>query len=90
MTYSRPITDLLHVAEISDFCHEKREPVFLTKNGHRDLVIMSVETYEDLLETPETDIAITEAEAEYQTDEKSYDARDVLLSLKRKYFEVEV
>ncbi len=43
----RPSTDLRnHYNEISEFCHEYTEPVFITKNGKGDLVVMSMETYE--------------------------------------------
>lgn len=34
--------------EISSFCHESREPVYITKNGQGDLAVMSIETYEAL------------------------------------------
>ncbi len=34
--------------EISTFCHESREPIFITKNGQGDLAVMSIETYEML------------------------------------------
>ena len=34
--------------EISTFCHEAREPVFITKNGRGDLAVMSIESYEML------------------------------------------
>ena len=34
--------------EISSLCHESREPIFITKNGHGDLAVMSIETYEML------------------------------------------
>ena len=34
--------------EISTFCHENREPVFITKNGQGDLAVMSIEMYEAL------------------------------------------
>ncbi len=34
--------------EISKFCNESREPVFITKNGQGDLAVMSIETYEML------------------------------------------
>ncbi len=34
--------------EISTFCHESREPVFITKNGQGDLAVMSIEYYEML------------------------------------------
>ncbi|MDO9536487.1 MAG: type II toxin-antitoxin system Phd/YefM family antitoxin [Bacillota bacterium] len=43
----RPISDLRNNAnDISEFCHKSREPVFITKNGVGDMVVMSVETYE--------------------------------------------
>lgn len=34
--------------EISAFCHESREPIFITKNGQGDLAVMSIEAYEML------------------------------------------
>ena len=46
MPQIRPITDLRNTTEISELCHAKREPIFITKNGYGDLVIMSMETYE--------------------------------------------
>ena len=43
----RPISDLRNNAnDISEFCHTSREPVFITKNGVGDMVVMSVEEYE--------------------------------------------
>lgn len=45
----RPISDLRnHVNEISDFCRRTGEPVYLTRNGICDMVIMSIEAYERL------------------------------------------
>ena len=42
-------TDLRNnYTEISKFCHESREPVFITKNGQGDLAVMSIEAYEML------------------------------------------
>lgn len=34
--------------EISSYCHKHDEPVFITRNEKRDLVVMSMETYEEL------------------------------------------
>ena len=48
MPQIRPITDLRNTNEISEICHARREPVFITKNGYGDLVIMSMETYEEM------------------------------------------
>ena len=45
----RSSTDLRNnYNEISSFCHEKREPVFITKNGQGDLAVMSIEIFEQL------------------------------------------
>jgi PHD/YefM family antitoxin component YafN of YafNO toxin-antitoxin module len=35
-------------ADISNFCHKYREPIFITKNGEGDLAVMSIETYEEI------------------------------------------
>lgn len=35
--------------EISSFCHEYAEPVFITRNGKGDLAVMSIEAYEDMV-----------------------------------------
>ena len=86
MPQIRPITDLRNTTEISDLCHARREPVFITKNGYGDLVVMSIETYEAMLETAVVDAAIAEAEAEFERDGQLYDAKDALASLRRKHF----
>jgi len=86
MPQIRPITDLRNTTEISDLCHARREPVFITKNGYGDLVVMSIEAYEELMETLAIDRAIAEAEAEYEADGELMDAREVLSSLRRKHF----
>ncbi len=41
-----PIKDLKNTGEISELCHSTDEPVFVTKNGYGDMVIMSMEMYE--------------------------------------------
>ena len=86
MPQIRPITDLRNTTEISELCHAKREPLFITKNGYGDLVVMSIETYEDMIETVRTDAAISEAEREYAADGTLLDAKEVLSSLRRKHF----
>ena len=49
MPIIKPITDLRNTNEISEICHKQQQPVFITKNGYGDLVVMSMETYEELL-----------------------------------------
>lgn len=86
MPQIRPITDLRNTTEISEICHAKQEPVFITKNGYGDLVIMSMETYEAMTETAAVDAAISEAEAEFRQNGQLYDAKEALSSLRRKHF----
>ncbi len=87
MPQIRPITDLRNTNEISDICHAKKEPVFITKNGYGDLVVMSIETYEEMLETAATDTAIAAAEADYAQTGRLHDAQTTLSALRRKRFE---
>lgn len=61
----RPISDLRnHANEISEFCHSRREPVFITKNGVGDLVVMSIELYERQQALLELYEKLAESEAE--------------------------
>ena len=41
-----PIKELKNTSEISDMCHKTDEPIYITKNGYGDMVIMSMESYE--------------------------------------------
>lgn len=47
MPVIRPSADLRNnYNEISKLCHETKQPVFITKNGYNDLVILSNEAFE--------------------------------------------
>lgn len=49
MALIRPCADLRNnYNEISRICHETKEPMYITKNGTNDLVVLSDETYENL------------------------------------------
>ena len=49
MPVIRPCADLRNnYNEISKICHETKEPVYITKNGYNDLVILSNEAYEEV------------------------------------------
>ncbi len=41
-----PIRELRDTTLISELCHNTEEPIFITKNGYGDMVIMSLETFE--------------------------------------------
>lgn len=48
MPIIKPIADLKNYNEFSELCHAQNEPIFLTKNGYGDLVVMSLEMYEEM------------------------------------------
>lgn len=54
MSLIRPCADLRNnYNEISKICHETNEPIFITKNGYNDLVVLSSDAYEDITENNE-------------------------------------
>ncbi len=49
MPHIIPIRDLKNTSNISKMCREAAEPIYITKNGYGDMVIMSVKMYEEKL-----------------------------------------
>ena len=84
MPQIRPITALRDTTEISDLCHSKHEPIFITKNGYGDLVIMSMETYERQLALADVYEKIAVAERQIQVGEL-LDCDDVFAALRAKH-----
>ena len=70
----RPISDLRNNSnEISEFCRSSREPVFITKNGVGDMVVLSVEMYERQQAQLELYAKLAEAEEEIASGVKGTD-----------------
>ena len=61
-----PIRDLRNTSTISELAHKSQEPIFITKNGYSDLVVMSAELYERFARINRIDQAIFEAEREVE------------------------
>lgn len=57
---------------ISDLAHEEAEPIYITKNGEGDLVVMSIEAFEQREETLKMRIKLEAAEASRLSDAPSY------------------
>lgn len=81
-----PIRDLRKTNEISEIAHKNQEPIFITKNGYSDLVLMSTEVYDRLVGINRIDHAIYESEKEMEKGGISYDAAQVFDELEKKYF----
>jgi prevent-host-death family protein len=84
MPQIRPITDLRNTTEISELCHSKTEPIFITKNGYGDLVVMSIETYERQMALAEIYKKLALAEKQIE-DDQLLDGDDVFKKLRSEY-----
>ncbi|MDR3265434.1 MAG: type II toxin-antitoxin system Phd/YefM family antitoxin [Synergistaceae bacterium] len=79
-----PIKDLKNTSEISELCHKLDEPVFITKNGYGDLVIMSMEAYEKTLYLYDLYAKLGQAEREI-AEGRTSDAHESLRALREKH-----
>lgn len=81
-----PIRDLRNTSEISELAHKKQEPIFITKNGYSDLVVMSAELYEKFAQINRIDQAIYEAEKEVENGAELISVDSAIERLKKKYY----
>lgn len=79
-----PIKDLKNTSEISDMCHKADEPIYITKNGYGDMVIMSMEIYESTMRklSMYRDVEISEKQIK---DGQMKDAKTALAGMRTKY-----
>ena len=85
MTQIRPISDLRNRAnEISELCHSENEPVFITRKGKGDMVVMSQAHYERLVNMIELYDKLGEAEALAAAGERGRTHRDVMDRFRKK------
>ena len=79
----RPVSDLRNnFADISRIVHETAKPVFLTKNGYGDMVVLSMEAYENLQLESEVFFKLQEAEREAELTDKRYSSKEVLAAMR--------
>ena len=79
MNAIRPVSDLRNnFADISKTVHETAQPVFLTKNGYGNMVVLSMEAYENLHFESEVYFKLLEAEQEAAYSDKRFSSKEVL------------
>jgi prevent-host-death family protein len=84
MPQIRPVSDLRNnFADISKIVHETSEPVFLTKNGYGDMVVMSFEAYEKLQFESEVYFKLKEAELQAKQTNQRFSHKEVFDSLRK-------
>ena len=80
----RPISDLRNkFSDISKAVHESHEPVYLTKNGRGDMVVMSLEAYEQNLFESEIYLKLKEAEYQAASVKKRYTHNETMTELRK-------
>lgn len=79
-----PIRDLKNTSEISEMCKNATEPIFITKNGYGDMVIMSMEMYEQKMFMIDSYAKLDTAKEQVKQG-KVLDAEKALSDLKKKY-----
>ena len=85
MPIIRPISDLRNnAAEISTLCHEADQPVFITKNGKGDMVVMSQAHFERMDRRLELYMQLAEAESLDAMGEKGVSHRTLMEQLRTK------
>ncbi len=83
MNMIRPVSDLRNnFAEISKTVHKTAQPVFLTKNGYGDMVVLSMEAFENLQFESEVYFKLQEAEREAELTKQRYSSKDVLKAMR--------
>ena len=79
-----PIRDLRDTIKVSEMCNTTNEPIFITKNGYGDMVIMSMATYEDQLARLDIYNKVMEARESVATGE-FFDGPKTMEILRAKY-----
>lgn len=83
MKMIRPVSDLRNnFADISKTVHETAQPVFLTKNGYGDMVVMSMEAFESLQFESEVYFKLQAAEREADLTDQRYSSKEVLQAMR--------
>ncbi len=81
-----PIRDLRDTTKLSEMCNATNEPIYVTKNGYGDMVIMSMAAYESKIAQVEIYSRVMESKAQIANGE-GIDGRKVMERLGKKYAE---
>ena len=83
MPIIKPISDLRNRAnEISELCHSHNQPVYITRKGKGDLVVMSQAHYERILSLLELYQKLGDAEALDAAGEKGIKHSEMMRRLR--------
>jgi len=85
MPIIKPISDLRNKAnEISKLVHQAKEPVFITKNGEGDMVVMSLAQYGELQMKLDLYAKLAVAEAQVAAGDRGRSLSHVMHDLRKR------
>lgn len=79
-----PIRDLKDTSTISALCKQTGEPIFITKNGYGDMVIMSMDTYEKTMLMQDVYDKLAQSQMDFESG-NTLDALEALQAKREKY-----
>ena len=80
----RPVSDLRNnFADVSRTVHETGQPVFLTKNGFGDMVVLSMEAYEGLQLDSQIYSSLLEAERQAESTDMRFSVKDAMSAMRQ-------
>ena len=84
MPHIIPIRDLKNTGAISQLCNESDEPIYITKNGYGDMVIMSMKLFEDTLFMQKVYNKLAESELDFEAGRRK-NAKESLKRLRERH-----
>ena len=79
-----PVTEMRDTNKFTEKCKKSNEPIFVTKNGYGDIVCMSIELYELMMEKIDVQKKINDAMLQMKNNEV-IDGKDFIKELKDTY-----
>ncbi|MBI3218919.1 MAG: type II toxin-antitoxin system Phd/YefM family antitoxin [Bacteroidetes bacterium] len=90
MAIIKSISDLKNKSnEISSLANSNHEPIFITKNGEGDLVVLSIQEYRKMKLQLDLFAKLSVAEQEWNEGKRGRSSKDVIKSLKSRLAERE-
>jgi prevent-host-death family protein len=89
MPQIKPFTDLYNnTTSIVNLAHNEHEPIFITENGHADLVVMSIETYDASLGRLEMYDKLAQSQFEVKSGQGLQTLENAFKKYRKKYVSV--
>jgi prevent-host-death family protein len=85
MAIIKPISDLRNKSnEISEMAHATQEPIYITKNGEGDLVVLSIQEYRKLERKLDLFAKLSVAQAQWDQGDRGRSYRDVMKDIRKR------